>query len=119
MVINFKKQRPGEHSPGRVPRKIRGRGRYIHAFIICPHNGFGAAVYVLLLAVIRAGNLLAFGITALKAGSRSEKLVLIAMPVVETYMHENDMLDGYYEDAIDSPLSTPEEIAWAEERLAD
>ena len=119
MVINFKKQRPFEHWPGRLPREIRGRGRYIHAFIICLHNGLGAAVYVLLLAVIRAGNLLAFGITALKAGGSSEKFVLIAMPVADTYMHENDMLDGYYEDVIVSPLSTPEEIAWAEERLAD
>ncbi len=36
------------------------------AFIICLHNGFGAAVYGLLLAAIWVGNLLAFGIQALK-----------------------------------------------------
>ena len=122
------------------------------AFIICLHNGFGAAVYGLLLAAIWVGNLLAFGIQALKAGSRAEKFLLIAMPVVlvllliiparrcvsilggsvgyseyglvrhmpfvETYMHENGMLDGYYENVIDGSLSTPDEVAWAQERLA-
>ena len=41
------------------------------------------------------------------------------MPFVETYMHENGMLDGYYENVIDGSLSTPDEIDWAEERLAD
>ena len=89
----------------------------------------------------------------LEAGSRTEKFLLIAMPVVlvllliiparrcgsilggsvgyseyglvrhmpfvETYMHENGMLDGYYENVIDGSLSTPDEIAWAQERLAD
>lgn len=33
-------------------------------------------------------------------------------------MHENDMLDSYYESVIRMDRS-PEDVAWAQERLAD
>lgn len=39
-------------------------------------------------------------------------------PFVESYMHENDMLDSYYESVIRMDRS-PEDVAWAQERLAD
>lgn len=50
---------------------------------------------------------------------RDEYEIISRMPFVEAYMHENDMLDGYYESVINGPFSTSEEVAWAEERLAD
>ena len=40
------------------------------------------------------------------------------MPFVESYMHENDMLDSYYESVIRMDRS-PEDVARAQERLAD
>lgn len=39
-------------------------------------------------------------------------------PFLESCMHENDMLDSYYESVIRMDRS-PENVAWAQERLAD
>lgn len=39
-------------------------------------------------------------------------------PFLESYMHENDMLDSYYESVVRMDRS-PEDVAWAQERLAD
>lgn len=39
-------------------------------------------------------------------------------PFLESYMHENDMLDSYYESVIRMDRS-PEDVSWAQERLAD
>lgn len=61
-----------------------------------------------------------FGISIADGGIyQNEYRIISHMPFVEAYMHENDMLDGYYESVINGPFSTSEEVAWAEERLAD
>lgn len=61
-----------------------------------------------------------FGISIADGGIyQNEYCIISHMPFVEAYMHENDMLDGYYESVINGPFSTSEEVAWAEERLAD
>lgn len=73
-------------------------------------------VSVLWLLVITSGS----RILTVAAGIVSESTyeTITRMPFVESYMHENDMLDSYYESVIRMDRS-PEDVARAQERLAD
>lgn len=73
-------------------------------------------VAALWLLVITSGSRILTGAAGIVSESTYETIT--RMPFVESYMHENDMLDSYYESVIRMNRS-PEDVAWAQERLAD